>query len=118
MWFTPNSSNVGSSSSARSWRIRPRAAAPKITRLLAWPVRPKIRLAIIGRLYRSYDLSVIPRAVVEGSDLLVDIHGAGARRDVSRAEGPVGGPLAGCRGCGAKSGDALLDRGPFREPAA
>ena len=26
--------------SARSWRMRPRAAAPKITRVLSWPVRP------------------------------------------------------------------------------
>ena len=41
MWFTPWRSRTSSTPSARSWRIEPRAAAPKIVRVLWWPVRPK-----------------------------------------------------------------------------
>src|SRR5579863_6727577 len=47
MWLTPNSRSTGSTSSARSWFMRERAAAPKITRELSWPVRPKGARAII-----------------------------------------------------------------------
>jgi hypothetical protein len=41
MWLTPNSSSVARTWSARSCRIDPSAAAPKITRPLSCPVRPK-----------------------------------------------------------------------------
>src|ERR671912_948278 len=40
MWFTPWRRSRASCSSARSWPIEPRAAAPKRTRVLSCPVRP------------------------------------------------------------------------------
>ena len=39
--------------SARSWRIDPRAAAPKIVRVLWWPVRPK---GAVGNMMSSWGL--------------------------------------------------------------
>src|SRR5215212_3011798 len=51
MWFTPYSTRTGSSSSARSCRIRPRAAEPNTARLLVWPVRPSGALSITSRRY-------------------------------------------------------------------
>src|SRR5215469_6701293 len=47
MWLTPNSSSIASSWSARSCRIDPSAAAPKMTRLLSCPVRPKVARSIM-----------------------------------------------------------------------
>src|SRR5262245_17093448 len=69
MWLTPNSSSVARIWSARSWLTRHIAAAPKITRLLACPVRPKLARSIIAAQYprlqgeessASGNLSTIP----------------------------------------------------------
>src|SRR5918995_2732893 len=48
MWLTPWASSRSRTPSARSWRIEDRAAAPKMTRLESWPVRPNGAVAIMG----------------------------------------------------------------------
>ena len=48
MWLTPYASSLSSTASTRAGFMLASAAAPKIARLLAWPVRPKAILSITG----------------------------------------------------------------------
>src|SRR5450759_4835918 len=47
MWLTPCRSRTSSVRSAVSWVTRPRAAAPKMVRVLTCPVRPKVSVGIM-----------------------------------------------------------------------
>src|ERR687883_1247464 len=47
MWFTPYCSSTSSVRSASSWVTELSAAAPKMARVLMWPVRPNGCVAII-----------------------------------------------------------------------
>src|SRR5262249_16670262 len=51
MWFTPAESMTASVSSARSWLMRPSAAAPKIARVDRCPVRPNTATGSMRRPY-------------------------------------------------------------------
>ena len=46
MWLTPCSSRSSSVRPESAWETSPTAAAPKIVRLLSWPVLPKGAFAI------------------------------------------------------------------------
>src|SRR5918997_2748592 len=52
MWLTPWRSSRASTSSARAWPMEARPAAPKMTRLLSWPVRPNGAVGIMRCLLR------------------------------------------------------------------
>ncbi len=47
MWLTPCSSRTSSVRSASACETDPSAAAPKIVRVLSWPVDPKGAFAIM-----------------------------------------------------------------------
>src|SRR4051812_35270279 len=51
MWLIPASRTISMMASARDWLIPPRAAAPKMTRVLRCPVRPNGRRSIMGAPY-------------------------------------------------------------------
>src|SRR3954454_14871275 len=65
MWFTPRSSSVASTSSARSWRMPPRAAAPKITLVLSCPVRPNGAVGSWVVMARPYDLATEAKSALD-----------------------------------------------------
>src|SRR5204863_3416895 len=73
MWLTPNSRRTARTASARSCCMRPRLAAPKMVRVLRWPVRPNSICSIIsvmverGEMVKP-DISVVPLAT-RGRDL-------------------------------------------------
>src|SRR5947207_7318608 len=54
MWFTPNSGSTERTWSARSCRIEPSPAAPKITRLLRCRVRPNSTCSIMPSTLTSW----------------------------------------------------------------
>src|SRR5438270_386966 len=58
MWFTPCSSRTSSVLSASAWETDPSAAAPKIVRVLSWPVLPNGAVAI----------TVLPYLLIEAGE--------------------------------------------------
>src|SRR6266516_2607598 len=84
MWFTPCLSKISSVASASACETEPSAAAPKIVRVLSWPVLPNAAVAITALPYvlsRSREGARFwpPRSSRAFTDLL-RVRGASPRR--------------------------------------